>query len=500
MRAAVSLVAVSLLAATLLAQDSPPPPFEADLGPGPVRLELDAADLDVEAGYSPSSRLRAWAADDGFEAEGLLAVRAGAGGARVTRREPADASAAVGLPRLRLELELAAGQRLAIRGSDLEVRMTTAPLPEDLEISPVPSPDGPPEPLPTPGEPVPRGTPTDAGANPVELTLAGSAARLEGISTPAVLATDSDVRLDGCFGAASLHLTGGVSSVEGHHGPLTVTGLDAEVTVAGSEGGVSVSLSGGSLLARDGLGPVSAQLEEGRLLVDGWDGVLSLGGTGSAEVRRSSGATLTAVGQQLDLLADGWSGLVKAELDGGEIRGGDWSARAELTLRNGARADVDGVRSNVLLKAEQGCAAELRNVGGTLDATVRGGRLDARGVGSLSLLAADADVAVAGVSRVEKADAARSTFDLDLTGVSLRTVVGLGRDTSATIRLSAPCQVRTQGPGAALGSRARVSGCEHRVGNQRWMSHTGRGLDGRRPVQLVVAMAETASVDVDGVP
>lgn len=364
----------------------------------------------------------------------------------------------------------------------------------------MPSPDGPPVPLPVTGGPAPGETTTDSGANPIELAITRSRADLDGISAPAVAAVDSDVRLDRCFGASSLHLSGGVSSVEGHHGPLSLTCQDAEVTVARSEGGVTATLAGGNLLARDGLGPVTAQLEDGRLQVDGWNGVLSVGGRGSAEVRRSVGATLTAVGQQLDVLADGWSGLVKAELDGGEIRGGDWSARADLTLRNGATADVDGVRNNVVVKAEEGCAAELRDVGGKLEATVSGARLEVRGVGSLSLHAVDADVTVAGVSRLEKADAARSTLDLDLAGVRQRTIVGLGRDTSATVRLSTPCKVRTQGPGAALGNRARVSGCEHRVGNQRWMTQPGRGLDGRPPVQLLVTLAESASVSVDGVP
>ena len=213
-------------------------PVEHPLDKVPVLLALSDADIvvrvvpetdetdetdETETGATLRARVV-----EGESAPGELVLTDEGSGVRV-ERPGGEGEAPSPLPRLSLELTLAATQALTIRGQDLDITVEGQRVVVDVQEIEDPA-DLPNLSLPTADTPAPTLT----------LEIESSRAYLSGLSGAKVRAADSWLRTEGIVGPLQLALRGGSAEVNHHGGPIQLSGEDSEIVVKGADSTVEI--------------------------------------------------------------------------------------------------------------------------------------------------------------------------------------------------------------------------------------------------------------------
>lgn len=393
------------------------------------------------------------------------------------------ARADVGQPTIpiRVELVVNAVERLALRGTELDVTIREDVLREDVLREDVPE-----------------------GEAPQRFNL-----RVE----------RSNVDLEGVIGArvtligGRLHLvrTGGVFvisateeakvEIEDHDGELQLEGDEGEFRIFRHLGELTLDLEESRLVVTDSESHCHGQVRGGWIQLEGWRGTGQITGNGAViELLRAGHpkTELTLEGRGLEVTVDQYEGTFTAVLRGGTLRGGNLVGRTDITGRSEAFVELAGLRGEVRLSLESGSSALMTDVAGKLVADVKDSRLETERVADLHLLAERAEVFVSELTRLGRAKAIDSRLELDLTGVNHDPSFILKGAATARVRLRTPCEVRLVEVGEIEEERAKVSGCEFR--NRMQASET---LPSRTRVEgavkLIVSVSEESSLVVRGV-
>jgi hypothetical protein len=469
-----SLVAATTLVAAAGAQEQPV--YEVPLLSRHVTVDLVNARVEAVVGEVEEGLLWFSAISEGVDAGSAVAV---AGDGRVTRTAPEAAG-----ERLLLELQLTAEQSLSVLGADLELSVLdrTAADRREAEAS---------------GAETAGSAPAEPQAGPVvEVHVEDSEVQLAGlVGSGAVAAAASHVSVDGCTGVYSFELEGGSARVFDHDGPLSLLGQGAEANLEATRGALSFEIVGGGVYTRDATGTVTGTATDATVHLDHHTGSADLSGRNTSLDLRECQGTLTVGGEELNLWIDGWNGAVNLTLRGGSVSGSVWRRAVTAVMTDGASLDADGLMGPVTLELERDTSATVRSVRNGLKATVAEAFLEAHEVNKLNVTARRGTVVASGVRTLERMVADASELELDLRSVRGKPRVQLGAGTNASIELTSPCLVKTEGAGAA--DNAIVTGCEHSMLRGRRRRPM---LEGKLNVRLVVALSEEDSLTVSGSP
>jgi len=443
--------------------------FLISLEQAAVVVELNDAHIKAVTDDAAAPSLQVTTDTHGCESSQLLELQETGDNLLVKRREP---SAECGV---RIELTLVPTQALAIHGGGLEVVIDGQPVREEADQT-------------VALEQADRGM--------TELVLESSVLSMSGVREAVLVLVDSFFTAEGCSGSFDLDVGGGTTQINGHSGPLKVAAVGTELSISDSVGQCQLQLYGGTAMGRRSRGDLQGTADETRVFLDQWYGAITLESASSTvEVRSSGGKNLTLTGIDVAAVIERWEGVVNVTLDAGSLRGSELLELVKVTAR-GSEVELNNLAGSVRLELEDGAVGVVQRAQVSLQAVVDSSSLQVQQANLVTVQAADATITLAGITRAQRLDFTSCTVNLDLRELRQRQRVTLQGSSSATVRLSSPCQVLTPGSDSFFESNTHITGCEHLNGSRG--RTTPRGFAGKRPAVLVVALDEASELAVTG--
>ncbi|RMH22563.1 MAG: hypothetical protein D6696_03185 [Acidobacteria bacterium] len=460
----------------------------------PIIVELDNATIQVAVDPSPTTKswLRAATArpeDD--PAAGALAIDWQEGPITVRR---AVAPAADETPvRVLVELTVLARQPLVIKGSDLDVTVTTA---ADLRARYGDSGGKLPPPRPRQLTPSPPAT-GEKGYN-LEIEVEGSRIDLFGVREALVIAAASRLRSERSSG---LLVVEAKDDAEGeildHRGPLELRATDSDLAVQGTLGQVRFDLRQSNAVLRDGQGAVEGSIGGGLLVVDNWRGgtVIKDSSNASLDVRGDvANNNLEIAGEELEVTIAGWHGSIQLDQEGGRLRTEGCAGPSTMQLA-GTRFELTQMRGPLAMEMTDGASGKLLGLEGQLNGKIARSEIELRDVFSLDLAAQRATITGGGIRRLRGFEVTSSTVDLDLSATAGILDVKLRGETKAALELKTPCAVMVE---AEAAPRVKLDGCTIQVGYASPSQVMARPAGGGRSTLLRAVLDAAAELEVSG--
>ncbi|MEM1201660.1 MAG: hypothetical protein AAGN66_00375 [Acidobacteriota bacterium] len=474
-------------------------PGEMGLQTQTVVLELDDADIEVQILGVDEGPARlvgrpAVATRDGQPVEARLGVEATAD--RFTLMRSGGSA-----ERLRLELQLDPDQALEVRGRDLAVTVRDPSLPEpagdrrrDRDAAPGPGGE---KPAPRAGADVATGEGPPAS---YVFAVAASQVHLTGLDGLVVEAEGSWVGTEGTRGSGVVTANGSTVSVSEHGGPLDVLATDSEVSVDGIAGALQADLLGGSFNATAGDQRMDLKANEALVLVTGWRGGLSADLSATTfELQGAANPSQTALRADASrLVLSGLRGSGQVNLVGGSLEGSAIEGQLRMEARSGGEVRIEGSRGRFDLVLSD-VEASLSDLSGRLNLEAHDSRTSLDGVEHLEATVARGSLTSRGVARLRRLEADSVDLDLDLSELSVDATLSLQGESELEATLSTPCVVQVQGVSALVGERVSVSGCDLRSPEQAARSARNRARYGQRPRTLTVRITSGVDLSVSGI-
>ncbi len=495
-----------LLAVALRPAAADPVPFERELPPGTVVVELNQAEVKIVRGSAPQGSLAVHlpkvrprrrnpeGAPAAPSVAAELVVEAGKG--QVKLKRPAGDPETV---RIALELVLPAGTPVRVGGSALAVVVEEAATGEPVVAG---GPAGLVDEEPAAGD---RALPEGKAEPfpPLELALAGgSQVQLHGVRGLRASLADTWLVAEAVSGEITLGAERSNLELRGLGGALNLSARGSEIKASDLQGGLVLDLAGGRFELDGGEGNLRAQAHEADLSLRGYGGAAVVGGEGfGCEVRGSGLETkpLEITGKDAQGLVEGYGGPLSLSLDGGSFTVAGIRGETQLKVEHGAQLTLHDAAGAVVL-TQRGGEVTASDLAAHLKVDLDGGRLDLERLAKVDLAARHGEVTAREVGGVGNLQFSASHLDLDLSALSGEPRLTLRDGSEGRVRLGTPCIVRLAGAAGGLDdTRVRVSSCDLSAPNQGLRPSTLKRNYGGQAVLLMVAVDAASSLDVEGV-
>jgi hypothetical protein len=281
---------------------------------------------------------------------------------------------------------------------------------------------------------------------------------------------------------------------------VTLHAVDSEVTFEDSEGAMSIDLNGGLLALNAGSTSVTGGISDADLQLVSISGMIRLTGAASSIwIINHSTSPIQLAGTDLRITIDNTGGRVNANLKGGRFDASGVGDRIDFQLSAGAEADVRDLASDIAGSITDGSRMVIDRVVGHTRIRLQDSELELSRLKSLELNAVGGFITGTEIRALIRVETDGSDLDLTLPTLGGRPTLVLKGSSTANVQIPTPCQVMAKVPAAPLREQVRVTGCQLDFDGAR-KGGIRRGLDGREPVRLSVAVEGDATVRVDGNP
>lgn len=457
-------------------------------------VDLHRGSIEIEIEYDAEPRAEITDLDRGDSTKGLALVSEEEGSIKIAQAYGDESIA----PALAVRIVIAPGQRLEIRGSDLEVSLLGLGAGRDDEESE--------------GSEESEGAASEAGR--------GAAASIE--NWPLIFdLDDSDVTIDSagnlmlrgeathyklvdCYGTIGSMLDGGEVVFRDFFGKVDLRGDRSEFSISDSRGDFVLQVKSGSVEITNSGGNAQVEARGASVRVDQWKGSLSITGDDyHAEIMSSGGeeATILLSGRDSNLSAESIAGTLRLVVQGGQGSAKSIEGRTIAHATEGAIILLEKMVNAVDLRLGEGASATVKEA--LASVTVRGEEalLDVQGAGRLDLRMAVSEVTAQGIKGRLKAVLRDSTLTADLArGTESRSQdLELKGDSEAKVTLASPCLVKVKQALEEVEHQLAVSGCDL-VGRENRRTTNSRASRARSlsSSTLDVKISPTSALEVDG--
>ncbi|GAB4368778.1 MAG: hypothetical protein Kow0062_02200 [Acidobacteriota bacterium] len=449
-----------------------------------VDLELRNSRVDVLLSRDADARLVVTDARGDEITGGYVAIEAGEDGALVVRQPWGDEAVA---PDVRVRLVLPPGTALTIRGERLDV---------DLEGE-----RAAPGERPATGRGRAGGGGGGAGRASIRIDVDDSSVRITRVSGIDLEGSGGFFDLAATAGAVTARLERAGLRTAGHRGSLVLAGSSLDAEAQDVNGTLRAVLDGGGLTVGSGEGRLRAELRAAQLLAQRWAGPVEVAGSdATVELRafEDDGSTVRVDLSDGQVLLEGLAGGLSGQLRAGRIEARDIGGAVNLTARESAEIELEGLGQACRLDLQDGARGRVRGVAGRLAVRVTDAEIEAEGALELDLRAERGIADVSGVTRQVRLVAVDSDLDVDCTQARGQAELQARGTSVVRMRLPQPCEVRHDGSDAARDALA-ADGCEL-VGRGERRPRVIRPRGRRPPLVLEAKVDAGTRVEITGVP
>ncbi len=393
-------------------------------------------------------------------------------------------------PRLAVEVVLAPGQMLFIRGDRLSVsvRDERRELREEAREQIIAAAGRARAEVSAPG----------GLADALRIEVNDSDVTLSGVVAGKLRGRGTRYILDACRGPMIFDLEEGSADISAHWGSLHISGQDSDFHVTGGDQVVEYSLLRGSLTVSQAMGTLHGSSLTSDVFVDQWDGDMNLGGQANQmEIMNSGHESSEAVikGEDEGVRLEAVDGALSFDLQGGSVEGERFSGKLTLRGSDGARFDLRELMQGIHLELKSRASARLESVAKGVKVELNDADLVAKDVGEFGGKASASMLSLSELLGRLRLVATDGEVDLDLSESSAVSFqLELEGDAQARVALRDPCRVKLKSSDQARQSAA-VTGCQLLEANSRRPA-VRRIQGGPAPVTLNVSIDDGVDLEV----
>ncbi len=443
---------VLLLAPALCLGEAVPLPVKSPLTGSAI--ELDLRDSTVNVIVTPDQEAELTIEDfiAGEETSGFVLIeQTQRGSLRIAQPYGGDDIA----PRLTIDLIVAPGQALVIKGRALTVTMRDLRGELGAEERKAA--------LEAAGQDRAVVNRPGGVADRLRLDLKDSSAQLEGVVGAKLAGSGTRYRLDQCRGPFIFDLESSTADVDSHWGSLHLRGQDSDFIVNSGDQLIEYQLERGGLTVTQGMGSFKGRSANALVSLDQWDGDARLDGARSRLEVRSSGhekSQISIEGEENDVLLEAVDGTLSLSLTAGSVEGEGLSGKVTLKGKDGARFELERFEDHVDLQLSEDSVAHLRKVAKGIKIDAQDSEVELEELMELRGRVSATTLSAASLKGTLKLVAQDAILDLDLTEMkSLQPKLELVGESQAKVALKDPCSVKVTGSDQAR-RELTLTGCD----------------------------------------
>jgi hypothetical protein len=320
---------------------------------------------------------------------------------------------------------------------------------------------------------------------------------LDGLSLTATRGTNEIVAQTGFL---ELDLRESAARIQGHQGQITLRSLNSDSRFRNLEGSISADLEDGFWKVSETRASITGELSNAEVVLDSISGKTRLSGQESM-IRISSTleSQIQISGEDLQIGVSDLGGSLNATLTRGSLDADSVTGRVDLSLDSNVTADIRNVRGDLAAGISGQSEVVIRGIQGHTRIQLTDSDLELGDLKSLELDAQQSSVTGSGIRALTKVAATDSILEFFLADVMGKPRIDLHGATQATIQLPTPCRVIAKLAEESLSDQIRVNDCLLDFDGLA-KRNLRPGPDGRQPVVMTATLDESANLRVDGRP